>query len=148
MPSLITPNTERLGEIKNRWKVVGGRGLFSPKPLSAPQETKAPFDIYFLLQTIQALQEENQILKEAVALMPALSVMMSERTLLTAALEKIRVTAQKSADMLINLQPHIPISCYPSHMIIIDEHVDFAMQSLDTILSDIDSVLPPSKPSV
>ena len=47
------------------------------------------------------------------------------------ALEAMR----KAHDHLMNLQPHIPVACYPGHEGFIDSHVNEAMRVLDAALA-------------
>lgn len=118
----ITPDTERL----RAFGIKAIHMAFKDAKGTELVELYHKRDVIKLLQTIQALQEDNQILKEAVALMPDLSVLMSERTLLTAALEKARETLEWYAG----------------------QNEAGSGGKAERCLSDIDSVLPPSNPIV
>lgn len=45
---------------------------------------------------------------------------------------RLRTVVKGALDELINLQPHIPQSCYPGHEKFIDTHVDAAIKLLST----------------
>lgn len=47
----------------------------------------------------------------------------------------VREIIQSAHDDLMNLQPQIPICCYPKYEIFIDTHVDVAMEKLDKALA-------------
>lgn len=47
---------------------------------------------------------------------------------------ELEATITKAHDELMNLQPHIPQCCYPTHIGFIDDHVDAAMIALNAAL--------------
>lgn len=86
---------------------------------------------------IQNLRAENERLRlEAPAANKMVSVLNEDIRELRAENKRLRAALLEAERHLVNLQPHIPQACIPSHESFIDSHVDVAITTIRVALAD------------